>query len=97
MTKEPDTGDSERQCRPVASIALRTGGAICAMILGGLSIASCSSSVADASTANAAQASTEIKTAAATLFIPERLDHTVVNQHSTAHDSDLPGASIGEK
>ena len=25
----------------------------------------------------------------------ERFDHSVVNKHSTAHDSDLPGASIG--
>lgn len=27
-------------------------------------------------------------------FLFERLDHTGVNQRSTAHDSDLPGASV---
>lgn len=27
-------------------------------------------------------------------FMLERFDHSVVNQHSTSHNSDLPGASI---
>ena len=28
-------------------------------------------------------------------FMLKRLDHSVVSQHATAHDSDAPGASIG--
>lgn len=95
MTKKPHAGDGERQRRPVASIALRTGGLI-GVILGGLFVASCGSGVSDVGTAVAAPTSAETKTAAATLslLLLERLDHTVVNQQSTAHDSDLPGASI---
>ena len=27
-------------------------------------------------------------------FMPERIDHSVVKQHATNNDSDLPGASI---
>lgn len=94
MTKKPHAGDGERQRRLIASIALRTGGLIGAVILGGLFVASCSSGVTDVGTTVAAPTSAETKIYAATLLLLERLDHTVVNQHSTAHDSDLPGASI---
>ena len=83
-----------RQRPPIASIALRACGLIGAVILGGLFVASCGSGVTDVGTAVAAPTSAETKIYAATLLLLERLDHTVVNQHSTAHDSDLPGASI---
>ncbi|UUZ72729.1 hypothetical protein LP415_03690 [Polaromonas sp. P1(28)-8] len=94
MKKKPHAGDGERQRRPIASIALRTGGLIGAVILGGLFVASCGSGVTDVGTAVAAPTRAETETAAATPLLLGRLDHTVVNQHSTAHDSDLPGASI---
>ncbi len=94
MTTKPHAGDGERQRRPIASIALRTGGLIGAVILGGLFVASCGSGVTDVGAAVAAPTSAETETDAAARFFLERLDHTVVNQHSTAHDSDLPGASI---
>jgi len=94
MTKKTHAGDDERQRRPVASIALKTGGLIGAVMLGGLLVASCGSGAADVGAAAAALTSAKTETDTATRLFLERLDHTVVNQHSTAHDSDLPGASI---
>lgn len=89
MTNQPNAAAGERQRRPVAPAALRAGGLIGAVILGGLSVA-CGSGAPDVGAAAAAQA----KTAAERHFVFERLDHAVVTQRSTAHDSDLPGASI---
>lgn len=89
MTNKPNAAVGKRQRRPIAPIALRAGGLIGAVILGGLSVA-CGSGVPDVGAAVAAQT----KTVAERHFIFERFDHAVVNQHSTAHDSDLPGASI---
>ncbi len=94
MTTKPNAGDGEQQRRPIAALALRTGGLIGAVILGGLFVASCGSSLTDVGTAVAAPTRAGTGTEAATRLLLERLDHTVVNQHSTAHDSDLPGASI---
>ncbi|ABE42672.1 hypothetical protein [Polaromonas sp. JS666] len=94
MKKKPHAGDSERQRRSIASIALITGSLIGAVILGGQYVASLASGVTVVGTAVAAPTRAETETAAATPLLLGRLDHTVVNQHSTAHDSDLPGASI---
>lgn len=82
-----------RQRLPIASIALRACGLIGVVILGGLLVA-CGSSVPDAGAAVAAPTRARTKPVAERHFIFERLDHSVVNQHSTAHESDLPGASI---
>lgn len=64
------------------------------VILGGVLLASCGSSVNDVGATPAALTSGEAEKDAARLSLQERLDHTVVNQHSTAHDSDAPGASV---
>ena len=42
----------------------------------------------------AAQTRAQAYSAAERQFMPERFDHSVVKQHATGHDSDLPGASI---
>lgn len=42
----------------------------------------------------AAPVGAQAYSAAGRQSVPERLDHSVVNQRSTAHESDLPGASI---
>ena len=42
----------------------------------------------------AAQTRAQAYSAAARQFMLERFDHSVVKQHATNHDSDLPGASI---
>ena len=42
----------------------------------------------------AAQTRAQAYSAAERQFMLERIDHSVVKQHSTNHDSDLPGASI---
>jgi len=42
----------------------------------------------------AAQTRAQAYSAAERQFMPVRLDHSVVKQHPTNHDSDLPGASI---
>ena len=42
----------------------------------------------------AAQTHAQAYSAAQRQFMLERLDHSVVKQHPTNHDSDLPGASI---
>ena len=42
----------------------------------------------------AVQTRAQAYSAAERQFIPERIDHSVVKQHATNHDSDLPGASI---
>lgn len=64
------------------------------VILGGVFLASCGSSVNDVGMTAAASTSGAAEKDAASLSLQERLDHTVVNQHSTAHDSDAPGASV---
>lgn len=89
MTSKTNAAVGELQRRPVASLTLRTGGLIGAVTLGGLLVA-CGSGTPDVGAAVAAQT----KTVAERHFIFERLDHSAVNQHSTANDSDLPGASI---
>ncbi|SFB77858.1 hypothetical protein SAMN05216344_10350 [Polaromonas sp. OV174] len=94
MTKKPHAVDRERQRRPLVSIALRIGGLIGTVIFGGRFVASYGSGVTDVDTAVAALANAETETDAAARFFLERLDHTVGGQHSTAHDSGLPGAFI---
>ena len=42
----------------------------------------------------AAQTRAQAYSAAERQFMLERIDHSVVKQHVTSHDSDLPGASI---
>ena len=42
----------------------------------------------------AAQTRAQAYSAAERQFMVERIDHSVVKQHATNHDSDLPGASI---
>ena len=42
----------------------------------------------------AAQTRAQAYSAAERQFMPERIDHSVVKQHATNNDSDLPGASI---
>ena len=42
----------------------------------------------------AAQTRAQAYSAAERQFMLERIDHSVVKQHATNHDSDLPGASI---
>ena len=92
MTTNHSTKNSN-EGRPIASIALRTGGLIGAVILSGLFVA-CGSAVPDVGTAVATPTRAQTKTVAERHFLFERLDHAGVNQRSTAHDSDLPGASI---
>ena len=92
MTNNHSTKNSN-EGRPIASMALRTGGLIGAVILSGLFVA-CSSAAPDVGTAVAAPTRAQTRTVAERQFLFERLDHTGVNQRSTAHDSDLPGASI---
>ncbi len=65
-----------------------------AVILGGVLLASCGPSVNGVGMSVAASISGESEKDAARMPILERLDHMVVNQHSTAHDSDLPGVSV---
>ena len=94
MTHNHSTKNSEG--RPIASIALRTAGLIGAVILTGLFVASCESGATDVDTTVAAATRAQPKTIAVSHFAFERLDHAVVNQHSEAHDSDQPGASIAQ-
>ncbi|MDO8776847.1 MAG: hypothetical protein Q7K57_50680 [Burkholderiaceae bacterium] len=77
MTKKPNTGDSERQRRPIASIALGTGGLMGVVILGGLFVASCGSSVNDVDTTVAAPTRAQTKTVAEKHFIFERFEKAV--------------------
>lgn len=85
----------ERQRRPVASTLLRTGGLIGAVMLAGL-LAACSADLSDVGASLVAAPQAPSRTAAEKNSIFERLDHSEVNRHSAAHESDLPGASIAE-
>jgi len=76
--------------RPMRSSNSRLG----AVILGGVLLASCGLSVNDVGMSAAPSTRGEAEKDAARLSLQERLDHTVVNQHSTAHDSDASGASV---
>jgi hypothetical protein len=80
-----------RQRRPTLAIALKTGSLTSALMFVGL-LGACS---LDASNVGMPVAALT-KSAAENHFLFTRLDHAVVNQHSTAHDSDLPGASIAQ-
>lgn len=93
MKRKLPTG-GERLRRPITALMLRTGGLIGAAMLGGLFVAACDSSVTDLGTAVAAPTRAPTKTAAERVSLFEPLDHSVVSQRSTAHESDLPGASI---
>ncbi|WP_139285367.1 hypothetical protein [Acidovorax soli] len=75
---------------PIRSSISRLG----AVILGGVLLASCGPDVNDVGMSAAASISGESEKDASRLPLLERLDHMVVNQHSTAHDSDLPGVSV---
>lgn len=77
MTTKPNAGDGERQRRPIASIALRTGGLIGAVILGGLFVASCDSSVNDVDAAVATPTRAQTQTVAEKHFIFERFGKAV--------------------
>ena len=93
MTNDHSTKISY-DARPVASIACRTGGLIGAVMLSGLLVAACGLNLTDLGAASTASSSAEVKTVAAAPLPHERIDHAGVNQLSTSHDSDLPGASI---
>ena len=96
MTNNHSTKNSD-EARPIASIAsiaCRTGGLIGAVVLSGLLVASCGSDVTELGATVTALSRAEVRTAAAAPLQHERLDHAMVNQRSTGHDSDLPGASI---
>ena len=75
-------------------VVCRTGGLIGALMLSGLLLASCGSDVADLGATGAVLRLAADKTEAAVPLHHQRFDHSVVNQRSTWHDSDLPGASI---
>lgn len=75
---------------PMRSSISRLG----AVILGGVLLASCDLRVNDVGMTAASLTSGEAEKDATTLSLKDRLDHTVVNQHSTAHDSDAPGVSV---
>ena len=93
MTAKHSTQNSN-PCPPVESHELSTGGLIGALILWGLFLVACDSSRTDVDTAVATPTRAQTKTAAERHFVFERFSHTGVNQRSTGHDSDLPGASI---
>ena len=96
MTNNPLIKNSD-EARPIASItfiARRTGGLIGAVVLSGLLAGACSSNVTELGVTVTALSGADLKTEAAAPLQPERFDHSVVNQRSTGHDSDLPGASI---
>ncbi len=78
----------------MASIACRTGGLIGAVVLSGLLVASCGSDATELGATVTALSRAEVKTEAVVPLQHKRLDHAVVNQSSTGHESDLPGASI---
>lgn len=79
--------------RPATPVVLGAAGLIAAVTLGGL-FDTFDTGLPAVAAAVVAPTLAEARPVAASLPAPERLDHTVVNQHSTAHDSDLPGASI---
>ena len=61
----------------------------------GLSSASLEAAPTKSAPSNvAAQTRAQAYSAAERQFMLERFDHSVVKQHATNHDSDLPGASI---
>ncbi len=93
MTNAHSTKNSN-DARPLSSIACKTGGLIGAVMLSGLLVGACGSDLNGLGAGLTASSSAEVITAAAAPLQHERLDHTVVNQRSTGHDSDLPGASI---
>jgi hypothetical protein len=82
------------EARPIASIARRTAGLIGAVVLSGLLVASCGSNVTELGATAIALSRAEVKTEAVVPSKHQRFEHVVVNQRSTGHDSDLPGASI---
>ena len=87
-TKNSDDASS------IASIACRTGGLIGVVVLSGLLLAACNSDPTELGATVTALNRAEVKTEAAVPLRHQWLDHAVVNQSSTAHDSDVPGASI---
>ena len=87
----PDTGSMTSMDREtVMPISLVLGIVVVVLLAG------CQQSANKTSTATATPTRAQTKTVAERHFLFERLDHSVVNQHSTAHDSDLPGTSIAE-
>ena len=92
--KNNHSNKNSDEARPIASIACRTGGLIGAVVLSGLLLAACGSDLADLGASVTALSRAEVKTEAAAPLRHQWLDHAVVNQSSTTHDSDLPGASI---
>ena len=92
-TKNSNESQQVRYAAPRSWIA-RTGSLIGVVMLAGL-LAACGSGAPDVGAAAAAAPThAQTRTVAERHFLFERLDHAGVNQRSTAHDSDLPGASI---
>lgn len=81
-------------CLQAESQTLSTGGLVGAMILWGLFLAACDSGMTDVENAVAASPRAGVEALADTGLHVARLDHAVVNQRSTVHDSDLPGAAV---
>ena len=92
--KNNHSNKNSDEARPIASIACRTGGLIGTVVLSGLLLAACNSDVTELGAAVTALSRAEVKTEAAVPLRHQWLDHAVVNQSSTAHESDVPGASI---
>ena len=86
--------NSNNEARPIALTARRLGDLIGAVVFSGLLLAACGSDLTELGATVTALSSNEVKTEAAAPSQHQRFDHTVVNQRSTGHDSDLPGASI---
>ena len=85
---------NNNEARPIALTARRLGGLIGAVVFSGLLLAACGSDLADLGATVTALSRAEVKTEAATPLQHHRFDHAVVNQSSTGHESDVPGASI---
>ena len=92
--KNNHSNKNSDEARPIASIACRTGGLIGTVVFSGLLLAACGSDLTELGASVTALSSHEVKTEAAAPSQHQWFDHAVVNQRSTGHDSDLPGASI---
>ncbi len=93
MTAKPSIQNSNPSPH-VEPHSLSTGGLVGAMILWGLFLAACDSGTSDIEAAVAASPRAGVEALAETGLHFARLDHAVVDQRSTGHDSDLPGVAI---
>ena len=92
--KNNHSNKNSDEARSLASIACSTGGLIGAVVFSGLLLAACNSDVTELGATVTALSRAEVKTEAAAPLRYQWLDHAVVNQSSTTHESDLSGASI---